>query len=89
LEKEDVKENMTPLRKLRKQRGLSTTEVGAAIGVDQSTYSRIETTGKTTPERAAMIVAYFGGPGFITELHVLYPERFPDFMEQGSFKAAS
>jgi putative transcriptional regulator len=87
LEKEDVKEKMTPLRRLRKQRGLSTTEVGAAIGVDQSTYSRIETTGKTTPETAAKIVAYFG-PGFITELHVLYPDRYPDFGEQGGFSKA-
>jgi putative transcriptional regulator len=88
MEQQDVKENMTPLRKLRKQRGLSTTEVGAAIGVDQSTYSRIETTGKTSAETAAKIVDYFGR-AFITELHVLYPDRFPDFMmEQGSSSKA-
>ena len=77
----------TPLRKLRKQRGMSTTEVGAALGLDQSTYSRIETTGKTTPETAAKIAEYFGRE-WITELHILYPERYPDFMEQGSLAKA-
>lgn len=83
----DVKENATPLRKLRKLRGLSTTVVAAAVELDQSTYSRIEASGATSRETAAKIADYFGRE-WITELHILFPDRYPDFMEQGSFSKA-
>lgn len=87
MDQSDVKETMTPLRKLRKARGFSTTEVAKAVGLDQSTYSRIETSGATSREKAEAIADWFGRE-WITELHILYPDRFPDFMEQGGLAKA-
>lgn len=67
---------MTPLRKLREQRGLTTTKVARDLEIDQGHYSRVERDGKCSREVAEKIVAYFGRE-WITELHVLYPDRYP------------
>lgn len=65
----------TPLRKLREDRGLTTTLVARKIDIDQGHYSRIERDGKCSREVAQKIVEFFGQE-WITELHVLYPERY-------------
>jgi transcriptional regulator with XRE-family HTH domain len=65
----------TPLRILREKRGLTTTQVADAVGVNQGHYSRIENGQGGSPEMAARIAEYFGRE-FITELHILYPERY-------------
>ncbi len=67
---------MTPLRKLRKQKkGLAGTSIALAIGIDASHYYGIEKgTSTASPELAEKISRYFGGA--ITELQILYPERF-------------
>jgi transcriptional regulator with XRE-family HTH domain len=65
----------TPLKQLRKIRGLTASAVAAEIGIDQGQYSRIENGAKTSAETAAKIVQFFG-VGAIDELRVLYPERF-------------
>jgi transcriptional regulator with XRE-family HTH domain len=64
----------TPLRRIRVLRQKSLEEVAAAIGVHNSTLSRIERGGETTPKTAADLVAYFGEG--ITEMEILYPDRF-------------
>lgn len=65
----------TPLRKLREERGLTTIKVAREIQIDQGHYSRIERDGKCSREVAQKIVDFFGRE-WITELHVLYPERY-------------
>jgi transcriptional regulator with XRE-family HTH domain len=65
----------TPLKKLRLRRGLTATEVAAAVGIDQAQYTRIENGAGTTPKTAEKIVEFFG-KRWINEMRVLYPERF-------------
>jgi transcriptional regulator with XRE-family HTH domain len=65
----------TPLRKLREERGLTTIKVARELSIDQGHYSRIERDGKCSKEVAEKIVDFFGRE-WITELHVLYPERY-------------
>ena len=67
--------NKTPLRTLREARGLTATQVASAVGMVQSSYTRIENGLGASPESAARIAEYFGRD-FITELHILYPERY-------------
>ncbi len=67
----------TPLRKLRDARGLTQAEVALALGIDQTTYCKIESGTHRRPDRAAALVKYFGSA--INELQILYPERFPDY----------
>lgn len=69
----------TPLRKIRKTLRLKQYDVATACGIPQPTFSKIESgTVTATPENAAAIAKHFGGA--VTELHILYPERFPDFL---------
>lgn len=68
----------TPLKRAREARKLTQTDVAEQIGISQSTYSRIEGGGKTARETAQAIVAFFGQQSGLSELHVLYPERFPE-----------
>lgn len=70
----------TPLRKVRLALGVTQMEVSKAIGIDQSTYSKIEAGEKASADVAAKIAAFFGEP--LTEIHVLYPDRFTRFMEK-------
>ncbi|HXT04665.1 MAG TPA: helix-turn-helix transcriptional regulator [Casimicrobiaceae bacterium] len=66
----------TPLRRLRISRGISQAEVGAAIGTDQGYVSRVERGEQgISPEMAARIVTFFGRDE-ITEMQILYPERY-------------
>lgn len=66
----------TPLRKLRIRKGLTQREVAQAVGLDQGHYCRIERGEQVSPDSAAAIAGYFGKA--ITELHILYPERYQE-----------
>ena len=66
---------LSPLRRLRAKRGLTTIKVARDLEIDQGHYSRIERDGKCSREVAEKIVEYFGR-NRITELHVLYPARY-------------
>lgn len=67
---------MTPLRKLRLDRGLTLAEVSRSVGTDPANLSRVETAKQpATPELAERLVSYYGKDS-ISELHILYPRRF-------------
>jgi len=71
---------MTPLRRLRKARGITLEQVAQGVGLDVGNLSRLERRQQgVRPALAEKIVAFFGNG--ITELEILYPERFtaPDF----------
>lgn len=57
---------------------MTQTEVARAIGISQGHYHRIESRGETTPETAALLVDLFGPDSGLTELHVLFPDRYPE-----------
>lgn len=67
----------TPLRRLRKRRGLTVAEVSRAIGIDQGNLSRIERGEQFSRRAASALVAYYGTE-LISELEILYPDRFPE-----------
>ena len=72
------REAETPLSKLRRSVGVTLTEVSAAIDLNTGNISRLENgLNRASPETAAKLVAYFKGA--INELHLIYPERFPDW----------
>lgn len=77
----------TPLKRAREARKLTQMEVAAQIGISQSTYSRIENGGMTTRETAQAIVGFLGHESGLSELHVLYPDRFPDRQHEGAGRA--
>ena len=66
---------MNPLKTVRLARKQSLASVAAAVGITNSNLSRIEN-GKQSPrpEVAERLAKHFGGA--ITELQILYPERF-------------
>jgi transcriptional regulator with XRE-family HTH domain len=68
----------TPLRKLRHARGFSLAYVARRVGTFTGNLSRIEC-GKQEASKAisASLAAFFAPE--LTEMHVLYPERYPDF----------
>ena len=68
----------TPLKKLRKARGLSQTDVAKAVGIDQATLSRIEG-GTYGPRKDAYLALakYFGSA--ISLEQIIFPERFEDY----------
>lgn len=69
----------TPLKKTRELLRLKQYAVAEACGISQPVYSRIEAgVAAASPENAAAIARYFGGA--VNEMHILYPERFPDFL---------
>lgn len=72
------KKPLSPLQKIREACHLSQAKVAAAVGLDQSSYHCIET-GKNgaRPSTAERLVKFFGPA--LTEMHVLYPDRYPDF----------
>lgn len=70
----------TPLRKIREAMGVTQSEVATAIGVDQSTFCKVEQGAGCTRDTAERIVGFFGEP--LTELHVMYPSRYTRFMER-------
>jgi transcriptional regulator with XRE-family HTH domain len=65
---------ITPLRKARDERGESTYVVAAAVGVNQSQYSRVES-GKRrpSPDLADRIAKYLGT---VTRDQILFPEDY-------------
>jgi putative transcriptional regulator len=65
---------MTPLKRIRKARGLTAAGVAETLQMDQGHYTRIENGASTSAETAAKIAALFSPE--ISELHVLYPDRF-------------
>lgn len=67
---------MTPLKRARQGRNWTQKQVAAKLGINQGHYHRIESRGETTPATAAAIVALFGPESGLTEVHVLYPQRF-------------
>lgn len=69
-----MKTSETPLRKVRRSRGLTLDEVATAINWDTGNLSRAERTGCKSIERAAQLAKFFKGG--INEIEILYPERF-------------
>ena len=63
---------MTTLKQVREGRGLTAAVVAAAVGIDQSYYSKLEN-GKAnaSPATAAKLSAYFEGA--VTPMEILYP----------------
>ena len=67
----------TPLRRARASKGLSIHQVAAAVGTNAGNLSRIERAVQAaSPALAERLASYFEPD--ITELEVLYPERFLD-----------
>jgi transcriptional regulator with XRE-family HTH domain len=68
-------DSFTPLRRIRLERHLSLEAVADGIGMNNGTISRIERGDtKASPETAEKLVKFFGEG--ISELEILYPERF-------------
>lgn len=66
---------MSPLKSMRTKRGETLTEVATAVGTDAGNMSRIENgKQKASPEMAEKLCKHFGYA--ITEIQILYPERF-------------
>jgi putative transcriptional regulator len=65
----------SPLRQVREAKGQTIVEVCNAVGIDPGNLSRIEN-GKQKPstEVAEKLAKFFDGG--ITEMQILYPERF-------------
>jgi predicted transcriptional regulator len=66
----------TPLRRLRKRLKRTLQQVADAIKSDTGNVSRIEQGKQCSPEQAEKLVEYFGR-GSISEIEILYPERYP------------
>lgn len=68
---------MSMIKTLRLQRGQTLAQVAAAVGTDAGNMSRIEN-GKqaASPAMAEKLAKHFGYA--ITEMQILYPERFEE-----------
>lgn len=66
---------LSPLEAERTKRGLSCAAVADALAISEASYWRIEN-GQQTPRKplCTAIYTYFGGS--VTEMEILYPERF-------------
>ncbi|WP_241616808.1 helix-turn-helix domain-containing protein [Rosenbergiella epipactidis] len=65
----------THLRKLRTEKGITISELAAAVQIDVGNLSRIERGIQLTSlENAKRIVDYFNGA--ITAMEILYPNKF-------------
>jgi transcriptional regulator with XRE-family HTH domain len=65
----------SPLRLVRESKGQTIVEVGRAVETDPGNLSRIENgKQKASTELAEKLSKHFGGE--ITEMEILYPERF-------------
>lgn len=65
----------TPLQRVRQKRKLTQREVATKNEIDPGHYNRMEKgTEKITPANAEKLSLYFGGA--VTELELLYPDRF-------------
>lgn len=65
----------SPLRLARERRGLTLKQVADAVAMDPGNLSRVER-GEQMPskELVAALVKFFGN--LVTELQIIYPERF-------------
>jgi transcriptional regulator with XRE-family HTH domain len=71
----------TPLRRTRIKKGLTLLNLSGPLGIDPGNLSRIERgIQAASPELAEKISKYFENE--ITELEVLYPERYPEKQEK-------
>ena len=64
----------TPLRRARKAAGKTVSEVAEAVGIDQSTLSRIELGQQAPSLHTAEVLARHLGT--VSEIEILYPARF-------------
>ena len=65
------------IKTIRLKRGQTLTQVARAIGTDAGNLSRVENgKQKPSPRMAARLAQHFGYE--ITEIQILYPERFAD-----------
>lgn len=65
---------MTPLRNARQAARKKLREVADAVGTSEGNLSRVECGKQTaTPELAEKLARYFGT---VTEVEILYPERY-------------
>ena len=78
----------SPLRKIRLWRGLSLRAVALAVGSDTGNLSRIETGEQVAKKQLAAKLAAFFTP-HIDEMHVIYPERYSDWMVPGHIAPAA
>lgn len=68
---------MTPLKRIRLEKGIKQIDLAGKVGIDQSHLSRIESgRERASPDVAAKLAEQIGRE-WITELHILYPERYP------------
>lgn len=68
----------TPLQRLREKLGLTLQDVAAGTDIDTGNLSRIESGRQKSLEAAETLVKFFRKRGeAITELEILYPERYP------------
>lgn len=66
----------TPLKKARVARGQTLAEVATIVGTDVGNLSRIERGIQVpSPSLASKLATHFKKDG-LTEIHILYPERF-------------
>ena len=66
---------MTPLKQARIARGYTLDQVAIQVGTDSGNLSRIENGRQTaSPGLASRLALFFGYA--ITEIQILYPERF-------------
>jgi transcriptional regulator with XRE-family HTH domain len=76
----------TPLRNIRKQRRHTLLQVCHATGLTVGNLSRIERAyQQASPEAASKLAHYFGHA--VTELEILYPERYASRGEQTKLAA--
>ena len=78
IERLPMSDTTTPLRKLRDARGFTQAEVCKAVGIDQSTLSKIEKGTYAPRKETAIALVKFFGPA-LNELHLFFPERFDDY----------
>ena len=68
----------TPLAKLRRAIGLTTVKLGLMVGMNNGWISRLESgLSRPSSESAEKLSSVFRGE--LTEMHLLYPERFKDW----------
>lgn len=77
---------MTPLRRIREKTGRKLVEVAKAVDYDAGNLSRVERGMQVpAPDIAARLAKYYGGA--ITELQILYPERYVENAADGRLRA--
>jgi transcriptional regulator with XRE-family HTH domain len=70
--------HVSPLRQIRRARGLSLAEVARKVGAQTGNLSRIETGHQSLSRDLAARLAALFAPD-IDERHIIYPERYADW----------